>query len=130
MKGMSVQEVQTLTGFSGHTLRYYEKAGLMVNPVSRAANGHRRYSDEDVYWLRFLHRLRETGMPIANIRRYAELARAGEATVNQRLALLEAHREAVHQHLQQTAEFLGSIERKIDHYRDHYSQQLSKTKVA
>ena len=130
MEGMSVQKVQDLTGFSAHTLRYYEKAGLMIHPVGRAANGHRRYSEDDVYWLRFVHRLRQTAMPIADIPRYAELARQGESTVHQRLALLESHRDAVRARLQQTTEFLGSIERKIDHYRDYYRQELTETKVA
>ena len=130
MEGMPIQKVQAITGLSAHTLRYYEKAGLMIAPVPRAANGHRRYTEEDVYWLRFLHRLRETGMPIADIRRYAELARQGESTVRDRLSLLETHRDAVRAHLQQTTEYLDSIERKIDHYHDYYGDQLAKARVA
>jgi DNA-binding transcriptional MerR regulator len=77
------------SGFSIDTLRYYEKIGLLA--IGRRANGHREYNDEDLEWLGVLRCLRDTGMPIADMRRYAELARAGDDTLNDRLRLLSEH---------------------------------------
>ena len=67
--GLSIAEASAATGVSTHTLRYYERAGLMLRPVDRASSTHRRYSDGDIGWVRFLTRLRWTGMPISVIRR-------------------------------------------------------------
>ena len=61
----SIQQVAQKTGLSIHTLRYYEKVGLLA-PIQRGKNGHRQYSIEDIIWLEFLVRLRETGMSIQN----------------------------------------------------------------
>jgi DNA-binding transcriptional MerR regulator len=78
------------SGFSLDTLRYYERIGLL-DGIDRAPSGHRRFGDDDLEWLGVLRCLRDTGMPIAQMRRYAELARAGEATVTKRLDLLTEH---------------------------------------
>ncbi|MBQ9917518.1 MAG: MerR family transcriptional regulator [Microbacterium sp.] len=78
------------TGVTAHTLRYYERAGLIL-PVARSSGNQRRYSVADVEWVRFLLRLRETGMPIARMREYAALRAEGPATTELRLRLLEAH---------------------------------------
>jgi DNA-binding transcriptional MerR regulator len=89
--GLTIAEAARASGVSAYTLRYYERAGLIGN-VGRADSGHRRYSDEDLAWIHVLQCLRATGMPIRDIRRYAELARGGEATERDRLALLQEHR--------------------------------------
>jgi DNA-binding transcriptional MerR regulator len=78
------------SGFSIDTLRYYERIGLL-DGIDRAPSGHRRFRDEDIEWLGVLRCLRETGMPIAQMRRYAELARGGQATLAERLNLLTEH---------------------------------------
>ncbi len=86
------------SGFSLDTLRYYEKIGL-VGGVRRDAAGRRLYDDADLEWLGVLRCLRDTGMPIAGMRRYAALALdtgpGADASVPERLALLEAHAEQV-----------------------------------
>ena len=64
-------------------------------PIDRAASGHRRYAEEDLVRIQFLTKLRSTGMPIRQIRAYADLMRRGDETHEARLALLEEHREAV-----------------------------------
>jgi DNA-binding transcriptional MerR regulator len=83
-----------LTGFSLDTLRYYERIGL-IEPVHRAAGGHRRYTQDDVEWLDILRCLRATGMPIARMKEFADQVRAGEHTYADRLALLEEHDRTV-----------------------------------
>lgn len=92
--GLSVAQMAETTGISGHTLRYYERAGL-IQPITRTPGGQRRYQPEDVEWIRFLRRLRETGMPIAQMRHYADLRAHGDTTFRERLELLREHQREV-----------------------------------
>jgi DNA-binding transcriptional MerR regulator len=108
-------------GVSPHTLRYYERAGLMLDPVARTPATHRQYTDEDLSWVTLLTRLRATGMPIRRVREYADLVRAGGGNEHDRLALLEAHRDAVLEQLEQVRRSLAAIETKIDFYREQIS---------
>ncbi|HTY96880.1 MAG TPA: MerR family transcriptional regulator [Solirubrobacteraceae bacterium] len=114
---LTVAEAAQAAGLSPHTLRYYERAGLL-EPVSRNGSGHRRYRAADLERINFLTKLRGTGMPIRDVRRYAELMRAGEATNEERLALLEAHRGTVVAKLEATARNLELIDWKINFYRE------------
>lgn len=114
--GLSIADASAATGVSAHTLRYYEREGLMLTPVDRASSTHRRYSERDLTWIRFLTRLRWTDMPIAVMRRYTELVRAGASTVEERRRLLVEHREAVLQRLDEVTQSLAAIDHKIDIY--------------
>jgi DNA-binding transcriptional MerR regulator len=115
---LSISDAAQLTGLSAHTLRYYERAGLMLDPIERAPSTHRRYSEAEIRWVTLLTKLRATGMPIRRIREYAELVRAGEGNEGERLALLEAHREAVLEQLDAMRRNLEAIDYKIEIYRD------------
>jgi DNA-binding transcriptional MerR regulator len=115
--GVSIAEAARRTGVSVHTLRYYERAGLVVTAVDRTAGGRRRYHQLDLDWIVICTRLRATGMPIRTIRRYAELVSAGPGNEQERLALLEAHRAEVTARLARTRENLKLIDHKIDVYR-------------
>jgi DNA-binding transcriptional MerR regulator len=115
---LSISDAAQLTGLSAHTLRYYERAGLMLDPVERAPSTHRRYSEAEIRWVTLLTKLRATGMPIRLIREYAELVRAGEGNEAERLALLEAHRDAVIEQLDAMRRNLEAIDYKIEVYRD------------
>jgi DNA-binding transcriptional MerR regulator len=115
--GLTIAEASRASGVSAYTLRYYERAGLIGN-VGRADSGHRRYSDDDLAWIGVLQRLRATGMPIRDIRRYAELARSGRSTERERLALLQEHRAAVQAQLDEVCGHLAFIDHKITTYKD------------
>jgi len=115
---LSISEAAESTGLTTHTLRYYERAGLMLHAVDRASSTHRRYSAADVSWIGFLTKLRATGMPIATVRKYADLARSGDDTVLSRLELLLAHREAVVRQLEDVANSLAAIDKKIAVYEE------------
>jgi DNA-binding transcriptional MerR regulator len=116
-EALSISDAAELTGLSAHTLRYYERAGLMLDAVGRAPSSHRRYTEDDIRWVTLLTRLRATGMPIRRIREYAALVRAGDGNEARRLALLEAHRDAVLEQLDAMRRNLEAIEYKIDIYR-------------
>jgi DNA-binding transcriptional MerR regulator len=115
--GMSIAEAARRTGVSVHTLRYYERAGLVVTNVDRNAAGRRRYRKLDLDWIKVCTRLRATGMPIRAIRRYAELVSAGHGNEQDRLALLEAHRAEVIAKIAELNENLRLIDHKVDVYR-------------
>jgi len=115
--GLSIAEAARRTGVTAHTLRYYERAGLVVTPVDRTAGGSRRYHQLDLEWITVCTRLRATGMPIKTIRRYAELVAAGHGNEEQRLALMEAHRADVRARIAELEENLELIDHKIDVYR-------------
>ncbi len=125
---ISISELSRLSGVSNYTLRYYEKAGVLA-PATRAANGHRRYLESDVAWLAFVLRLKVTGMPLAEIKRYAELRSQGEMTVPQRLAVLELHRERLVVSIQELSDNLAAVEYKIGRYRQslHSPRKASST---
>jgi DNA-binding transcriptional MerR regulator len=114
---LTISDAARASGVSTHTLRYYERAGLL-DPVDRAASGHRRYAEEDLVRIAFLTKLRSTGMPIRQIREYADLMRGGDETHEARLALLESHRDAVRSQLAEVERNLDLIDRKIDYYRE------------
>jgi DNA-binding transcriptional MerR regulator len=115
--GLSIAEAARRTGVSAHTLRYYERAGLVVTPVDRTAGGRRRYHQLDLDWIVICTKLRATGMPIKTIRRYAELITAGPGNEEERVALMEAHRADVTARLAEVQENLKVIDHKIGVYR-------------
>jgi len=115
--GLSIAEAAHRTGVSVHTLRYYERAGLVVTTVDRTASGRRRYQQLDLDWITICTKLRATGMPIRTIRRYAQLVSAGRGNEPERLALMEAHRADVIAKLAEIQENLRLIDHKIDVYR-------------
>jgi DNA-binding transcriptional MerR regulator len=117
-EALSISDAAELTGLSAHTLRYYERAGLMLDTVERAPSSHRRYTEDDIRWVTLLTKLRATGMPIRRVRQYAELVRAGGGNEAERLALLQEHRDAVLEQLDAMRRNLEAIERKIEIYRD------------
>ncbi|WP_424638542.1 MerR family transcriptional regulator [Embleya sp. AB8] len=105
------------SGFSLDTLRYYERIGLLSD-VGRAPSGHRRFTEDDLQWLGILRCLRDTGMPIADMRHYAELCRSGErASLIERMALLERHDMAVEEQIALLRAQQERLRRKIDYYR-------------
>jgi DNA-binding transcriptional MerR regulator len=114
---LSIGEAAERTGLSTHTLRYYERAGLMLGSVGRASSTHRRYSDADIGWVEFLTKLRSTAMPISRIREYVDLVREGEDSTPARLELLLRHRESVVAQLDDMTHSLAAIDYKIATYR-------------
>jgi DNA-binding transcriptional MerR regulator len=112
---VSVSEAAARVGLTTHTLRWYEQEGL-VSPVRRDSAGRRRYSEADLGWLELLTKLRRTGMPVRDMRRYAELARQGDHTLAERVRLFKAHRERVLARIAELRADLDVINYKIEIY--------------
>jgi DNA-binding transcriptional MerR regulator len=108
---MTIGEASRRTGLPESTLRYYEKRGLLR--AARDGGGRRDYGEEDVAWIQFLRRLKETGMPLGDIRRYADLRASGDASLAERLKMLRIHREYVLEQRRRWEGFLNKLEEKI-----------------
>jgi DNA-binding transcriptional MerR regulator len=113
--GLTIREVAERTGITTHTLRYYERVGI-VQPIARARSGHRRYGPDDLRWLELVKRLHATDMPIRRMLEYARLARRGDSTVAARRALLDAHRTDVQAKLEHLTSTLALIDAKLAMY--------------
>jgi DNA-binding transcriptional MerR regulator len=119
---LSIGDVARETGLSVHALRFYEREGLLLTErVARGTGGHRRYDPQEVYWLRICIKLRASGMPLAKIRRFAELVREGSGNEEQRLELLREQQRRVEHQLAELEECLRVITRKVG----VYEQQLA-----
>jgi DNA-binding transcriptional MerR regulator len=116
MSAYTPAQVVEETGLSIDTLRYYEKIGVL-EPVGRNAAGQRRFTDVHLEQLSIARCLRESGMPIADVARYAELVRAGDHTVDERIALLEEHETRVRAKMESLRDQQRYIQRKIAYYR-------------
>jgi DNA-binding transcriptional MerR regulator len=122
MEQFTPGQVVEKTGFSLDTLRYYERIGLL-DDIARNSGGQRVFTEEDVAWLRILRCLRETGMPIQRMVRYAELARGGEETVAERLELLREHDRDIDEKIAVLREEQDHIRSKIAYYQREMAQQ-------
>lgn len=112
----SIGQVSELIGVSTHTLRFYDKEGLFLEPVRRDPANRRLFSEQEIGWLRVGIKLRSTGMPLPDIRRYAALVRAGADTVDERLRLLREHETRVRNQLADLQNVLATIEAKVASY--------------
>jgi DNA-binding transcriptional MerR regulator len=113
---LSIGEVSALTGLTAHTLRFYEQEGLFVAPVRRNAAGRRVFTGEEVGWLKVCTKLRSSGMPLPEIRRYAQLAREGAGNEAERFEILRRHEARVQQQVADLQEALGIIHAKVERY--------------
>jgi DNA-binding transcriptional MerR regulator len=117
---LGIGDVAERTGLSVHALRFYEREGLMLSQhVTRGTGGHRRYTPMDVKWLVLCIKLRSSGMPLAQIRRYAGLVREGPGNEQERLDLLREQQARVEHQLADLQECLQIITRKVGIYQQH-----------
>jgi DNA-binding transcriptional MerR regulator len=119
---LTIGQVAERTGLSVHTLRFYEREGILANPVERAPGGRRLYREDDVEWLTVCVVLRASRMPIPVIRRYTELVREGRGNEEERLAIMRTHRAEVTAQIARLTECLDLINYKVGVYEDHLAE--------
>ena len=112
---MTIGELSAQAGLPKSTLRYYESKRLIK--VLRDGGGRRDYLQSDVEWVKFIQRLKDTGMLLKDIQRYADLRYAGNGTMPERLELLRLHREYVLEQQSRWAEYLKNLDGKILFYQ-------------
>ncbi|MEK3913304.1 MerR family transcriptional regulator [Paenibacillus sp. FSL H7-0331] len=125
---LTIQQVADRTGLSVHTLRYYERIGLM-DPVHRTPNGRRSYKENDIEWIVLLIHLRSTEMPIAEMQQFASLVRQGDSTISDRCVLLEAHERKLLEQYQELQTTLALLSDKIGYYRSWEMSQHEKKPI-
>ncbi|AFI86920.1 MerR family transcriptional regulator [Aggregatibacter actinomycetemcomitans] len=103
-------------GISAHTLRFYDKEGLLPN-VGRDEHGNRRFTDNDLQWLSLLQCLKNTGMSLKDIKRFAKCTTIGDSTIEERLALFENQTQNVKQQLSELKRYLSLLEYKVAFYQ-------------
>ena len=111
----SIGDFSRLTGLGIHTLRYYEHEGLIA--PERNSSNRRCYSDKDLIWIEFSKRLKDTGMPIKEIRHYAKLRADGDPTLSERMEMLVQHRQALNEQIAQLQEHKIKLDEKIEFYK-------------
>ena len=113
----SIQEVSQKTGLSPHTLRYYEKEGL-ISGVGRSQGGFRQYKDEDLERLGLVCCLKNTGMSIQEIARFIRLSNEGDRTLQERVELLRSHREHVLARMEEMQRHLDKVTWKLNFFSE------------
>ena len=113
----SIQDVSKKTGLSAHTLRYYEKEGLLSH-VDRNPGGFRQYTDEDMEALGLICCLKNTGMSLQEITRFVSLTHEGDQTLKERVELLREHRENVIQRMQEMQKYLEKVTWKLNYFSE------------
>lgn len=120
----TIQDASAETGVSRDTLRYYERIGILPG-IARSRSGHRRFSDNDMSWIKLVQCLRATGMPIEDLHAYAELAQQGDSTAPERLRILEEHRRRIKGDMAELTSALELVERKIKGYDELLARGLT-----
>lgn len=111
----TISQMAQKFGMEPHTLRFYEKEGIIT--PQRTSSGIRSYTDENVAQLEMAMCLKSTGMPLKDIRKYFELVRAGDETLDERLQIFKDHREHVLGEIAELQKYLCKIEHKIEWYQ-------------
>ena len=120
-KTYKIGEISKITNLTIDTLRYYEKEGLIT--PSRDQNNIRMYSDSDIRWIQFIKKLKQTGMPLKNIKEYSNLRDQGDSTINERLSLLYEQKQRLEQNSKQLEEHILFLNNKIDIYKAKMKNQ-------
>lgn len=124
-KTYTIQEAAEEMDLSVHTLRYYEKIGLLPS-IHRSENGRRNYTEEDLGWVYWLKLLRESGMSIRAMKRYVEITRAGDHTIDERCTMLEEHRSHLRAQIEKLQGYLKRLDQKVEFYQGYKARSKDK----
>lgn len=113
----TIRDVSKKTGLSAHTLRYYEKEGLL-NSVERSQGGFRQYTDEDLEALGLICCLKNTGMSLQEIGQFVQLTHQGECTLKERVELLREHRESMIRRMAEMQRYLDKVTWKLNFFTE------------
>lgn len=121
----TIGQIAEKTNLSIHTLRFYEKEGL-VPFIKRNASGYRLYEEEHINWIRFLNCLRETGMPIAKMKNFVSLTLKGDESEEQQIKMLVEQRRFIENQVNTLVSYMNMINKKIDMYSNKKDQKTPK----
>jgi DNA-binding transcriptional MerR regulator len=113
----TIKQVSEKIKLSEHTLRYYDREGLMPL-LKRSSTGIRLYTENDVNWLELICCLKNSGMSLSEIKEFMNLCLQGERTCEERKNILEHHKEDILSQIEYLKQSLNIISYKIDHYKE------------
>ncbi len=113
----SIQQAANKLGLTTSALRYYDKEGLLPT-LKRTESGIRTFSETDLDWLGLICCLKNSGMPILEIKQFMNLCLRGEDTCEERKEVLEKHRNEILKQMKVLKNSLGTINYKIEHYKE------------
>ena len=122
---LTIGDVSVAIGLSVHAIRYFEREGVFLREIPRTAGRHRVFTQADVTWLTLVNRLRASGMPLAKIKVFATLVRAGPGNEHDRLDLLETHERTVHARIEELQDCLDVIHSKVTTYHQHLVEGIA-----
>ncbi|AMW77462.1 MerR family transcriptional regulator [Acinetobacter sp. TGL-Y2] len=114
---MLISDVAKQTGLSIHTLRYYEKEGLLKN-IYRNPSGRREYDHRDLEWLTWIKRLKSTGMPLNQIKKFSSFRQQGNQTLHLRKQILVEHSKILNEEIKRLNTELEIVKYKIELYEE------------
>lgn len=117
MNTYSIGEIAAKTGLSTHTLRFYEKEGLLPN-IRKNSAGLRRFSEEDLNWLTVVGCLKSTGLPLKEIKHYLDLSQKGDETLEERLQIFEKQKNRLNEQIKLLQDNMEKINFKIKYYQE------------
>lgn len=112
---MTIQEVSNSTGLSKHTLRYYEKLGL-IGPVKKGQSNYREYSKKDLNRIEFIINMRNAGMSLVNLKEYINLTTQGDVTIEERRSILLKNKNKIAEEISVLEKSMYYIDYKIENY--------------
>lgn len=121
---MYISEISKLSGLSIHTLRFYEKEGL-INNISRNNSGRRVYSENDLAWLNWIQRLKSTGMSLDSIKQFSNLRSVGDSSISERKNMLTAHAKKLKSDIDRLQTELEVVEFKVASYQEKENKLLT-----
>lgn len=112
---MNISEFGKKSGLTVYTIRYYEKKGLIK--VKRDEKNRRIYDENDIEWIKFVKKLKDTGMLLRDIKIYSELRYKGDSTIEKRMDILYSHRKYVENEVKILKNYLENLDKKIEIYK-------------
>ncbi|SDP03731.1 DNA-binding transcriptional regulator, MerR family [Paenibacillus sp. yr247] len=113
--GFSIKEVSEKLGIPPHTIRYYEKEGLLPD-IQRDGHGNRVFEQKDLDWIKLMTCFRVTGMPVAALKNIVDLAVQGDSTISERKAILENHKQELQKRQMELDEAFEAVNYKLSKY--------------
>jgi DNA-binding transcriptional MerR regulator len=117
MAGIEISDVSKLMKLNSSTLRYYESIGLITD-IKRNASGKRVYSEEDIKWIEMIGRLRETGMNINKMKKYAQLRKMGDSTITERKNIMKEHLKFIENKIEELSKSRDYVAKKVEIYTE------------
>ncbi|HCT64199.1 MAG TPA: MerR family transcriptional regulator [Lachnospiraceae bacterium] len=117
MADIEISDVSKLMKLNSSTLRYYESIGLITD-IKRNASGKRIYSEEDIKWIEMIGRLRETGMNINKMKKYAQLRKMGDSTITERKNIMKEHLEFIENKIEELSKSRDYVAKKVEIYTE------------